>query len=706
MSSYRAAGPGSDLTSPLHSPRINSPRSRRMVHPYPDALTSPPFHSTEPSYFSSTLRSSITLGVQLPKTSLSTSPGQISPSIGDQSPSVTLNFGQLSISSSTDSPTFPFPPSGAPSEHAAGSSSNSGSAQVPPPRVRSASLTRPAFASPPTFNRKGSANLKRKGGADPFSIDSEMTLVQDSAASQNYSSLDETKPDGFSMFVPIPAGVNMQPQAPSTTSPFSPPTSTRAPKTSRKSSSDVKSLSPGRANSGPLRSSAQLKKSASSVALATSMSQPSLSASKSSAGSSSGKATGIPSPPGGDDDDDEDSPPAVGDEGQKKGPWLQEEDAKLMALVESHGPKDWSYIAQQMPGRIGKQCRERYFNHLAPDVRKEAWTPEEDEAIIRYHSTWGNKWTLIARVLSNGRPPNAIKNRWNSSLKKRAEAEGTEGRFAGAQSPPSPSTFSAVPPLPPPPAKKDKEKAKNSKERASSQQQQQQQQQPQQPQKRQRKPRAQTQAPVQQTVQASQVQLQGQTQQTAMVDQQNHLIGSPSSSSSADSTSLDASSLIFPSVIHPIIPSVPPAGTDDMVPPTSFEDEPMPDNSHASGVTGYSPSMSNPSTSPSLPVEGVGGGGVVGSSGARTGVVAVAGVLNPGQIPQGIMMTDQQQQQQLQQQQQQQPIQQDAEFNLPPPPPAGPVEFEDSNLWHPYGGFDSSFPSEFHDHDISGLGYF
>ncbi len=41
-----------------------------------------------------------------------------------------------------------------------------------------------------------------------------------------------------------------------------------------------------------------------------------------------------------------------------------------------------------MPGRIGKQCRERWHNHLNPNIKKERWTDEEDLAIIEAHKMY------------------------------------------------------------------------------------------------------------------------------------------------------------------------------------------------------------------------------------------------------------------------------------------------------------------------------
>ncbi|KAF9679919.1 hypothetical protein SADUNF_Sadunf06G0065700 [Salix dunnii] len=103
-----------------------------------------------------------------------------------------------------------------------------------------------------------------------------------------------------------------------------------------------------------------------------------------------------------------------------KGPWTQEEDDKIIELVAKYGPTKWSVIAKALPGRIGKQCRERWHNHLNPDIKKDAWTLEEELALMNAHRIYGNKWAEIAKVLP-GRTDNSIKNHWNSSLKKKLD---------------------------------------------------------------------------------------------------------------------------------------------------------------------------------------------------------------------------------------------------------------------------------------------
>jgi hypothetical protein len=65
-----------------------------------------------------------------------------------------------------------------------------------------------------------------------------------------------------------------------------------------------------------------------------------------------------------------------------KGPWTVEEDNILKMLVFEFGPKDWSKIASNLPGRIGKQCRERWVNHLDPNIKKGPFTEEEENVKI------------------------------------------------------------------------------------------------------------------------------------------------------------------------------------------------------------------------------------------------------------------------------------------------------------------------------------
>ena len=122
--------------------------------------------------------------------------------------------------------------------------------------------------------------------------------------------------------------------------------------------------------------------------------------------------------------------------------WTEHEDQLLLETVGKLGAQRWSLIASHLPGRVGKQCRERWFNHLCPEVKKGEWTEEEDCLIAEGVKELGTKWSEIVKRLP-GRTDNAIKNRYNSGarrevrLQKRAEAitegEGEEAERAPAK---------------------------------------------------------------------------------------------------------------------------------------------------------------------------------------------------------------------------------------------------------------------------------
>ncbi|XP_073050855.1 transcription factor GAMYB-like [Primulina eburnea] len=106
----------------------------------------------------------------------------------------------------------------------------------------------------------------------------------------------------------------------------------------------------------------------------------------------------------------------------KKGPWTSAEDAILVEYVNKHGEGNWNAVQKHSGlARCGKSCRLRWANHLRPDLKKGAFSPEEERHIIELHAKMGNKWARMAAELP-GRTDNEIKNYWNTRIKRRQRA--------------------------------------------------------------------------------------------------------------------------------------------------------------------------------------------------------------------------------------------------------------------------------------------
>lgn len=126
--------------------------------------------------------------------------------------------------------------------------------------------------------------------------------------------------------------------------------------------------------------------------------------------------------------------------------WSKEEDDFLKEVVEEVPGKNWTQISaivsKKFP-KTPKQCRDRYNNYLAPnlDCTSILWTDEDDIKILELYYKFGSKWTVIAKEMP-GKSANVIKNRWNSSIRKRVNlSTGTLHKYVGRGKPPKHSAL-------------------------------------------------------------------------------------------------------------------------------------------------------------------------------------------------------------------------------------------------------------------------
>lgn len=105
--------------------------------------------------------------------------------------------------------------------------------------------------------------------------------------------------------------------------------------------------------------------------------------------------------------------------GVRKGQWTDQEDAIVIEAVTTSTEQPftrWSDLAQQLPGRVGKQIRDRWVNHLNPNINHLPFSREDDMNLWNGHQKLGKRWVEIStKFFNSSRSENHIKNRWYSA---------------------------------------------------------------------------------------------------------------------------------------------------------------------------------------------------------------------------------------------------------------------------------------------------
>ncbi|KIL64054.1 hypothetical protein M378DRAFT_106698 [Amanita muscaria Koide BX008] len=100
--------------------------------------------------------------------------------------------------------------------------------------------------------------------------------------------------------------------------------------------------------------------------------------------------------------------------------WTAKEDQLLRDAVEREDPNNpnpskWHAIAKHVPNRTNKDCRKRWFAKMASDVVKGAWSPEEDERLVKGIELFGTRWSQVASIVQTRNSDQCAK-RWTDTL--------------------------------------------------------------------------------------------------------------------------------------------------------------------------------------------------------------------------------------------------------------------------------------------------
>ena len=144
--------------------------------------------------------------------------------------------------------------------------------------------------------------------------------------------------------------------------------------------------------------------------------------------------------------------------------WTKREDeiVSRQILADPNRPfTRWGDLAIKLPGRTGKQVRNRWINHLDPALNHGPFSREDDMKLYQGQAQLGNRWVEISyQIFHSTRGETQLKNRWSSSAFKSFvadefgvdahDAATREGGRKRAMTRPSSGLAMSGPYLPPP----------------------------------------------------------------------------------------------------------------------------------------------------------------------------------------------------------------------------------------------------------------
>lgn len=104
----------------------------------------------------------------------------------------------------------------------------------------------------------------------------------------------------------------------------------------------------------------------------------------------------------------------------KRSFFTEDEDRLLSMAAIKYNQSKWNLIAQCVPGKTPKQCRDRWANYLQPSLKFEPWSQEEDELLLSLVSKNGTRWSQLTSHFPN-RSTNSVKNRWYWLIKNKGK---------------------------------------------------------------------------------------------------------------------------------------------------------------------------------------------------------------------------------------------------------------------------------------------